>query len=126
MHQRFGRKKKNTDTTTRWLGCCVAFSIMLLVYYAHGRSQKPLRLLHKQEEYTAREIMQEVRDVCGETHHIDDDAADAAEDTVSVSGLVLLFENEEIAIADHAQLELASRMLAAYMHNSVRMRYTVS
>jgi len=96
---------------------------MLLVYYAHGRSQKPLRLLHKQEEYTVREIMQEVRDVCGEIHHIDDDDA---EDTVRVSGLVLLFENEEIAIANQAQLELASRMLAAYMHNSVRMRYTVS
>ena len=99
---------------------------MLLVYYAHGRSQKPLRLLHKQEEYTVREIMQEVCDVCGERYHIDDDNADAAEDTVCVSGLVLLFENEEIAIANQAQLELASRMLAAYMHNSVRMRYTVS
>ena len=69
------------------------------------------------------EIMQEVRDVCGETYHIDDDNA---KDTVCVSGLVLLFENEEIAIANQAQLELASRMLAAYMHNSVRMRYTVS
>ena len=96
---------------------------MLLVYYAHGRSQKPMRLLHQQEEYTVQEIMQEVRDKCGETHHIDDDNA---EDTVCVSGLVLLFENEEIAIANQAQLELASRMLAAYMHNSVRMRYTVS
>ena len=96
---------------------------MLLVYYKHGRSQKPLKLLHKQEEYTVREIMQEVRDVCGETYRIDDDNA---KDTVCVSGLVLLFENEEIAIANQAQLELASRMLAAYMHNSVRMRYTVS
>lgn len=96
---------------------------MLLVYYSHGRSQKPKRLLHQQEEYTVQEIMQEVRDMCGETHHIDDDNA---EDTVCVSGLVLLFENEEIAIANQAQLELASRMLAAYMHNSVRMRYTVS
>lgn len=96
---------------------------MLLVYYAHGRSQKPMRLLHQQEEYTVQEIMQEVRDKCGETHHTDDDNA---EDTVCVSGLVLLFENEEIAIANQAQLELASRMLAAYMHNSVRMRYTVS
>ena len=96
---------------------------MLLVYYAHGRSQKPKRLLHQQEEYTVQEIMQEVRDMCGETQHIDDDNA---EDTVCVSGLVLLFENEEIAIANQAQLELASRMLAAYMHNSVRMRYTVS
>ena len=82
-----------------------------------------MRLLHKQEEYTVQEIMQEVRDVCGETYHIDDDNA---KDTVCVSGLVLLFENEEIAIANQAQLELASRMLAAYMHNSVRMRYTVS
>ena len=99
---------------------------MLLVYYAHGRSQKPKRLLHQQEEYTVQEIMQEVRDVCGETQHIDDNNADAAQNTVSVSGLVLLFENEEIAIANQAQLELASRMLAAYMHNSVRMRYTVS
>ena len=96
---------------------------MLLVYYAHGRSQKPMRLLYKQEEYTVREILQEVRDTCGETYNIDDVNA---EDTVWVSGLVLLFENEEIAIANQAQLELASRMLAAYMHNSVRMRYTVS
>jgi hypothetical protein len=99
---------------------------MLLVYYKHGRSQKPLRLLHKQEEYTAREIMQELRDMCGEIYHTNDDAADAADVTVSVDGLVLQFENEEIAIADHAQLELASRMLAAYMHNSVRIWYTVS
>tara|TARA_B110001450_G_scaffold86278_1_gene82256 strand:+ start:15390 stop:15761 length:372 start_codon:yes stop_codon:yes gene_type:complete len=123
MHQRFGRKKRNTATTTPRVPCCAAFSIMLLVYYSHGRSQKPKRLLHQQEEYTVQEIMQEVRDMCGETHHIDDDNA---EDTVCVSGLVLLFENEEIAIANQAQLELASRMLAAYMHNSVRMRYTVS
>ena len=73
-----------------------------------------------------REIMEEVRDVCGETYHTGDNDADAADATVCVSGLVLLFENEEIAIANQAQLELASRMLAAYMHNSVRMRYTVS
>ena len=61
--------------------------------------------------------MDEVRQFCG---------MEANHDSICVDGLVLVFENTNICIADQAQLELASRLLEAYMHNSVRMRYSVS
>ena len=73
-------------------------------------------LLQKHEKYTAQEIMAEVRQICG---------VEENSDIVRVDGLVLVFENAEICIADHAQLELASRLLEAYMVNSVRLRYSV-
>jgi len=78
------------------------------------------RLLLAQKHYSAKDIMAEVAFVCGY------EGFEEMGSSIRVDGLSLQFENENIVIVDHTQLELASRMLAAYMHNTQRMLYTVS
>jgi hypothetical protein len=80
------------------------------------------RLLLAQKHYSAKDIMAEVAFVCGYEGFEETGSGSS----IRVDGLSLQFENENIVIVDHIQLELASRMLAAYMHNTQRMQYTVS
>ena len=126
MQQAFDKKKDAALISMSRKDWCDLFtrqqsadSGMFLLHHTKistSSHQRPQMLLQKHEKYTAQEIMAEVRQICG---------VEENSDIVRVDGLVLVFENAEICIADHAQLELASRLLEAYMVNSVRLRYSV-